>query len=84
MPRFYKYDNNHRFPKIPEETETFSSTTSENGSVPKTEVEVLPFKVMMMTMVMMVMMIKIRAIMLIMKMMKIMKMMNRAITDEDK
>ena len=31
--------------QIPEETETFSSTTSENGSVPKTEVEVLPFKV---------------------------------------
>jgi len=30
--------------QIPEETETFSSTTSENGSVPKTEVEVLPFK----------------------------------------
>ena len=57
MPRFYKYDNNHGFTKIPEETETFSSTTSENGSVPKTEVEVLPFKVMMMMMVIMMTMI---------------------------
>ena len=41
-----KWSNNDH--QIPEETETFSSTTSENGSVPKTEVEVLPFKVIIM------------------------------------